>query len=452
MVEFLEEILIKEKFTLLIISHDRHFINTIVTRVVEVENMNIVSYDGGYDQFLIKKEQRLQSMKKEHENLLRFLKKEEEWLRRGVKARLTRNQGRKKRVFDLRDKAKKDPTLIRKMMVDLEREKKSFNSEGSISKKKMLFDIENLDYSIAGKNLIEGFTTRILQRDKIAIVGHNGSGKSTLLKLLLGRLQPNAGTIKQGEFEIGYFDQHREMLSDEKSIVETFLPKGGDRVDVQGKSMHIYAYLKSFLFPEEYLQKKVGLLSGGEKNRVALALLLTKKVDCLILDEPTNDLDIQTINILEEKLINFQGALLFVSHDRYFIDKIASKLIIFKGKGVVEESHQNYSEYLSIEKNINELYEMEKNVKKENQTKEPPKPKIQTKLSYKDQRDLDRLPDIIDELEAKIEEITACLYDPKCYEEQGLTSVADALKKVEEEYEKVSERYLEVLELEENLT
>jgi len=452
MVEFLEEILIKEKFTLLIISHDRHFINTIVTRVVEVENMNIVSYDGGYDQFLIKKEQRMKSMKKEHENLLRFLKKEEEWLRRGVKARLTRNQGRKKRVFDLRDRAKKDPTLIRKMMIDLEREKKSFNSEGSISKKKMLFDIENLNYSIAGKKLIEGFSTRILQRDKLAIVGHNGSGKSTLLKLLLGRLQPNSGTIKRGEFEIGYFDQHREMLDDDKTIVETFLPKGGDRVEVQGRSMHIYAYLKSFLFPEEYLQKKVGLLSGGEKNRVALALLMTRKVDCLILDEPTNDLDIQTINILEEKLINFQGALIFVSHDRYFIDKIASKLIIFKGNGVVEESYQEYSEYLAIEKNIDELYEMEREIKPiDTKPIAPSQPKKRTKLSYNDQRDLERLPDEIEKLEAKMDEITNCLYDPACYEEKGLTNVADELKKVEEEYEKISERYLEVLELEEEL-
>ncbi|NOZ91085.1 MAG: ABC-F family ATP-binding cassette domain-containing protein [Epsilonproteobacteria bacterium] len=454
MVEFLEEILIKEKFTLLIISHDRHFINTIATRIVEIEEMNIVSYDGGYDQFLIKKEQRMQSMKKEHENLLRFLKKEEEWLSRGVKARLTRNQGRKKRVFELREKAKKDPTVIRKMMIELEREKKSFNSDGSVSKKKMLFDIENLNYSIAGKKLIENFTNRILQRDKIAIVGHNGSGKSTLLKLLLGRLKPDSGTIKRGEFEIGYFDQHREMLNDEKTIVETFLPKGGDRIQLDnGKSMHIYAYLKSFLFPEEYLQKKIGYLSGGEKNRIALALLFTKKVDCLILDEPTNDLDIQTINILEEKLINFQGALIFVSHDRYFIDKIASKLLIFKGNGVVEESFQNYSEYLSIERSINDLYEMEDEVKKE--TAKPKetasKNKKRTKLSYKDQRDLEQLPAVIEELEEKIEEVNSCLYDPKCYEERGLVTVADELKKLEEEYEKVSDRYLEVLEMYEDL-
>ena len=414
--------------------------------------MNIVSYDGGYDQFLVKKEQRMHSMKKEHENLLRFLKKEEEWLSRGVKARLTRNQGRKKRVFQLRDKAQKDPTLIRKMMIDLEREKKSFNSEGSIAKKKMLFDIEDLNYTIAGKKLIENFTTRILQRDKIAVVGHNGSGKSTLLKLLLGRIEPNSGTIQRGEIDIGYFDQHREMLDDDKSIVETFIPKGGDRVIVQGKSMHIYAYLKSFLFPEEYLQKKIGLLSGGEKNRVALALLMTKKVDCLILDEPTNDLDIQTINILEEKLLNFQGALIFVSHDRYFIDKIASKLLIFKGNGIVEESFQNYSEYLSIEKSINELYKMEKDIKKEIiKPKETTQIKKRTKLSYKDQRDLERLPVTIEELEEKIAQINRCLYDPKCYEEKGLVTVADELNKLEKEYDEVSDRYLELLELQEEL-
>ncbi len=453
MVEFLEEILIKEKFTLLIISHDRHFINNIVTRIVEVENMNIVSYEGGYDNYLILKEQRMLSMAKTHNTLVKFLKKEEEWLRRGVKARLTRNQGRKQRVFELRDQAKTNPTLIRKMMIELEREKKSFNSEGSISKKKMLFDIENLHYSVAGKNLINGFTTRILQRDKLAIVGHNGSGKSTLLKLLLGRLQPNAGTIDKGEFAIGYFDQHREMLDDTKNIMDTFCPDGGDVVDVQGKNMHVFAYLKSFLFPEEYMTKKVGLLSGGEKNRVALALLLTRKVDCLILDEPTNDLDIQTINILEEKLINFPGALIFVSHDRYFIDKIANKLIVFKGNGEVEESYQNYSEYLAIEKNINDLYEMEKEVQKETKNKETQEVKVkkQTKLSYKDQRDLERLPDLIEALEAKMDAINACLYDPKCYEEKGIVVVAEELKKVETEYEEMSERYLEVLELYETL-
>jgi ATP-binding cassette subfamily F protein uup len=457
MVEFLEEILLKEKFTLLIISHDRHFINSIATRIVEVENMNIVSYEGGYDNYLVLKEERMKSIAKTHNTLLKFLKREEEWLSRGVRARLTRNQGRKARVFELRDQAKKDPTLIRKMQIELEREKKSFNrgDEKGVSKKKMLFDIENLHYAIAGKNLIEGFTTRILQRDKIAIVGHNGSGKSTMLKLLLGRLEPNKGLIDQGDFKIGYFDQHREMLDNNRTILDTFCPDGGDIVDVMGKNMHVFAYMKSFLFPEEYMTKKVGMLSGGEKNRVALALLFTKKTDCLILDEPTNDLDIQTINILEEKLLNFPGALIFVSHDRYFIDKIATKLLVFKGDGVVEESFQEYSEYLLIEKNINELYEIEKTVKQKPTGVEPSQEtqlvKKKTKLSYKDQRDLERLPELIEELEAKIDKINACLYDPACYEEKGLVNVADELKKVEAEYEEMSERYLEVLEMEEEL-
>ncbi|HIC78542.1 MAG TPA: ATP-binding cassette domain-containing protein, partial [Sulfurovum sp.] len=352
--------------------------------------------------------------------------------------RLTRNQGRKARVFELRDKAQKDPTLIRKMQIELEREKKSFNRDGEkgMSKKKMLFDIENLHYSIAGKELIKGFTTRILQRDRIAIVGHNGSGKSTLLKLLLGRLQPTQGTIDQGEFAIGYFDQHREMLDESKNILDTFCPDGGDIIDVQGKNMHVFAYLKSFLFPEEYMLKKIGMLSGGEKNRVAIALLLTKKVDCLILDEPTNDLDIQTINILEEKLMNFPGALLFVSHDRYFVDKVATKLIVFKGHGEVEESFQNYSDYLEIEKSIDDLYEIEKEVKNISSKPKEIKIKVKTKLSYKDQRDLERLPDLIDKLETKIDEINACLYDASCYEAKGLINVTDELKRVETEYEK----------------
>jgi len=421
MVEFLEEMLLKEKFTLLFISHDRHFIDTIATRVVEVDNQKLVSYKGGYRDYLEQKEERMRNMQKSHDNLLRLLKQEEAWLSKGVRAREKRNQGRKKRVFDLRDEAKHNPTLIHKMMIELEREKKHFNREEGVSRKKLLFDLEEVSYSIANKTLITKLTTRILQKDKIAIVGYNGSGKSTLLKLMLGRLKEDSGVIKRGDFEIGYFDQHRELLDDNKSLLETFCPDGGDIIDVQGNNMHVYGYLKSFLFPEEFLDKKVGSLSGGEKNRVALALLLIKKVDCLILDEPTNDLDIQTINILEEKLINFTGAILFVSHDRYFIDKIASKLFIFKGNGVVEESYQSYTEYLDIEKEIKELNIISDEAKLQTvKPKDIRKPKKQTKLSYKEQRDLELLPIRIDELEEKIDEVNKCLYNPDCYQERNL--------------------------------
>jgi len=452
MVEFLEEILLKEKFTLLFISHDRHFIDTIATRVIEVENQGLVSYKGGYRDYLVQKEERMKSLAKSHDTLVKMLKREEEWLGKSVRAREKRNQGRKARVFELREQAKKNPTLIRKMQVELEREKKSWKGEKGLSKRKMLFDIEHLKYSIADKLLIEDFSTRILQRDKLAIVGVNGAGKSTLLKLLLGRLKADAGLIHKGDFSIGYFDQHREMLNDEHTLIETFCPDGGDHVDVQGAHMHVYAYLKTFLFPEEYMTKKVGQLSGGEKNRVALALLFTKNVECLILDEPTNDLDIQTITILEDKLIAFPGALLFVSHDRYFIDKIASKLFIFKGNGVVEESYQTYTEYLEIEKEMKELDSLEKEVKTTVQKEEVIKEKKQTKLSYKEQQAYDNLPDEIEALEVKIAQINDCLYNPECYEEKGLSVLTEELASLEKTYEEKTEAYLEVLEIFESLS
>jgi ATP-binding cassette subfamily F protein uup len=453
MVEFLEEILLKEKFTLLFISHDRHFIDTIATRVIEVENLKLVSYKGGYRSYLEQKEARLKALEKQHENLLKLLKHEEEWLGKSVRAREKRNQGRKRRVFDLRDQAKSNPTLIRKMQLELQREQKHFNRTQSVGKKKMLFDIEDLCYQIADKTLIENFSNRILQRDKIAIVGVNGAGKSTLLRLLLNRLKPNSGTIKRGEFSIGYFDQHREMLKDDETLIGTFCPNGGDHINVRGSNMHVYAYLKSFLFPEEFLTKKISQLSGGEKNRVALALLFSKNVDCLILDEPTNDLDIQTINILEEQLINFAGALIFVSHDRYFVDKIASKLFIFKGNGIIEESYQSYTEYLEIEKEIKELDTLSVELQKEPKESKPTqsKPKKLKKLSYKDQREFDALPDEIEELEAKIESLNNCLANPECYQEKGLSALSNELQEIEALYEEKSDRYLELLELYEEI-
>ncbi len=452
MVEFLEEILLKEKFTLLFISHDRYFIDSIATRIVDVENQNLVSYKGGYSSFLQQKEARLVAMQKQHDNLIRFLRKEEEWLSRGVQARQTRNQGRKRRVFDLREEAKDNPALIQKMKIELEREKKAFMGEKIVSKKRMLFEIKELSYSIADKCLINNFTARILQKDKIAIVGHNGSGKSTLLKLLLDRLTPSGGSIKRGEVSIGYFDQHREMLNDEHTLIETFCPNAGDRVVVDGKEMHVYGYLKNFLFPKEYLGKKLGQLSGGERNRVALALLFTKNYDCLILDEPTNDLDIQTINILEEKLQSFQGAVIFVSHDRYFVDKIAQKLLVFRGAGTLEESHQAYSDYLALEKDLDTLYGIEKQVSQAKKTSGQPKAtKKPTKLSYKDKNDLEKLPELIEDIETQIEQLNACMYDPDCYESEGLVMLSQKLAKLEEECERMSERYLEVLELEETI-
>ncbi len=445
MVEFLEELILKEQYTLVFISHDRYFIDQIATRTIEVEDGSLREYRGGYSDYLTQKEEYLRTLQKQHENLLGTLKTENEWFARGVRARLKRNEGRKERLMQLREAAKTNPAKIRKMSLEIQREAKHFNRDKSVNKQKMLFEVENLGVTLGDKLLIKGFTTRILQKDVIAIVGPNGTGKSTLLKVLLGRIKPTTGVIKQGDFSIGYFDQHRELLDDTKNLIETFCPNGGDRVNVRGSNMHVYGYLKNFLFPREFLDKKIGTLSGGEKNRVALALLFTKNVDCLILDEPTNDLDIPTINILEEQLQNFPGAVILVSHDRFFVDKIAKKLFIFKNHdGEIEESHQLYSEYLEDEKERREIEsivnEAEKTIPKKVVVQEKPKA---LKLTYKENESLKTLPQEIEQLEAQIDTINACLADPACYSEKGITVIAKELAAAKELYEaKVDELLL----------
>ena len=450
MVEFLEELLLKNNFTLLFISHDRYFIDNIATNVIEVDGGELRKFNGGYSSYLEQKSQILSNLQKEHENLLRLVKQEAHWMQHGVTARRKRNERRKSEYFDLKQKAKSNPAYIKKMSIELQREQKSFNSEEKQqNKKKMLYELDNIYKSLGEKELIKDFTARILQKDTIAIVGPNGSGKSTLLKIFMEKMQIDKGSFKKGDFQIGYFDQQRDMLDDEKTIMEIFCPNGGDRVVLDdGRNLHVFGYLKNFLFPKEYLDKKVGALSGGEKNRVALALLFTKRVDCMILDEPTNDLDIPTINILEEYLQNFQGALIFVSHDRYFVDKIAKKLFVFTGNGHIMESFQPYSEYLEIEKELKELDNLESDIEKEkNNPKIENLPKKQVKLSYKDQREYDSLPKELEKIEEKIEEINGCLADPKCYEKIGIIVLSKELEETKAIYEEKVERFLTLEEL-----
>jgi ATP-binding cassette subfamily F protein uup len=450
MTEFLEELLLKDKYTFIVVSHDRYFIDRIATRVVELENCKLRSFKGGYADYIRQKEELLKAKEKEYENELRLLKREEEWLRRGVKARLKRNEGRKKRVLELRERVKKDRSEIRQIEMQLKRELLAKEDE-KINRKKVMFEIDKLTKSLGNKLLIKDFSTRILQKDKIAIVGKNGSGKSTLLKILIGEEKPDGGIIKTGEnVKIGYLDQRKSMLSDDKDLIETFCPQGGDHVNVRGRNMHVYGYLREFLFPPEYLTKKIGVLSGGEKTRVALALLFTKDFDVLILDEPTNDLDIPTINILEEYLMDFEGSVIFVSHDRYFVDKIAKKMFIFKGNGVVEESHIPYTEYLEIEKEL-KLIENVKWKAENEEKKEKPKKRVQKKLSYKEQRELEELPKLIEELEITIAEIEECLANPKCYQEKGLVTLSEELEEIKKIYDNKVERYLELEEKREAL-
>ena len=449
MVKFLEDMLKSSNQSIVFISHDRYFIDALATRCVEVEDASLKNFEGGYANYLTKKEEILASLAKSHETLLKQLKAEEEWLRRGVKARLKRNEGRKERVLAMREEAKKNPGVIRRVRLELERASKNFNQTQSQNRKKMLFEFKNLSKSIDGKVLFEKFDARILQGERIAIVGRNGSGKSTLLKILLGLEKQSSGEIKRGEVSIGYFDQARNVLDDDKSLIETFCPNGGDHVLVRGRNMHVYGYLKNFLFPKEFLDKKIGVLSGGEKNRVALAMLFTKTYDVLVLDEPTNDLDIATINILEDYLQSFEGAILLVSHDRYFVDKMANKLWAFEGTKI-NVLHEEYSVYLELEDEMKELDKFEKELaNSQNEAKQ--KSKSGAKLSYKQTQILNTYPDKISALEARVAELNEGLSDPKIYQEVGLTKLYEELEKAKAELENLENEYFEVLEIAEEL-
>lgn len=450
MVRFLEDMLKSSRQTIVFISHDRYFIDALATRSVEIEEGALASFDGGYANYLAKKEEILASLAKSHETLLKQLKAEEEWLRRGVKARLKRNEGRKERVLAMREEAKKNPGVIRRVRLELERASKNFNQTQSVNRKKMLFEIKQLSKNIGGKQLFSGFNARVLQGERIAIVGRNGSGKSTLIKILLGFEKPSSGEIKRGEVRVGYFDQSRSALDDDKSLIETFCPNGGDHVMVRGRNMHVYGYLKNFLFPKEFLDKPIGVLSGGEKNRVALALLFSKEYDVLVLDEPTNDLDIATINILEDYLQSFEGAIIIVSHDRYFVDKIAHKLWAFEGTAI-EVLHQEYSVYLELEDELAELGKFEASLSSEAEQAQKQKSKTSAKLSYKQTQILSSHPEKIAALEAKIKELNAGLSDPKIYQQIGLTALYNDLEAAKSELETLENEYFEVLEIAENL-
>ncbi|WP_086282464.1 ribosomal protection-like ABC-F family protein [Campylobacter devanensis] len=449
MVRFLEELLLASNQTIVFISHDRYFIDRLATRSVEIEDGALRSFDGGYANYLTKKEEILRSLAKSHETLIKNLKSEEEWLRRGVKARLKRNEGRKQRILAMREEAKKNPGLIRRVKLELERASKSFNGGGlNQNRKKMLFECKNLSKTIDNKVLFSDFNARVLQGERIGIVGRNGSGKSTMLKILLGELSPDSGVINRGDIKIGYFDQSRKSISDDKSLIELFCPNGGDHIMVRGRNYHVYGYLKNFLFPKEFLDKPVGVLSGGEKNRLALALLFTKEYDCLILDEPTNDLDIATINILEEYLLSFEGAILIVSHDRYFIDKITNKLWAYEN-GKIEQIYMEYSEYLDIEEELNQLSDIESELGQNIETKEKQKTS-KVKLTYKQNQILQNHPALIEALESRISELNHALSTPEIYQKIGLQTLFEELEEKKGELNLLENEYFEVLELSQN--
>ena len=441
MVEFLEQLLLKNNFTLLFISHDRYFIDNIATSVVEVEDGVLRRFNGGYSDYLEQKTHLLENMQKDHENLLRLVKREAHWMQRGVTARRKRNERRKSEYFDLKKQARSNPAQIRKMSLELQREQKSFNTDDNQkNKKKMLYELDDVCKTLGDKELIKDFTTRILQKDTIAIVGPNGSGKSTLLKIFMEKMKVDSGAFKKGDFNIGYFDQQRDMLDDERNLLETFCPNGGDRVILDdGRNMHVFGYLKNFLFPREYLDKKVGTLSGGEKNRVALALLFTRKVDCLILDEPTNDLDIVTLNVLESFLLDYPGCLLVVSHDRYFMDKIVDHLFVFRGDGVIEDFPGNYSDFRAYEDSADVAQKEENKAEKKDWKQNNPT----GNLSFNEQKEYQKIEKEIKDLESQKVAIEQLFSDGKVAD-VDIQKKARDLEEIIRKIETKEERWFEL--------
>lgn len=450
MVRFLEEMLLNSKQTIVFVSHDRYFIEKIATKTVEIENGKVRIFDGGYESYLVKKAEILASMTKTHETLLKQLKKEEEWLRRGVKARLKRNEGRKQRVFTMREEAKKNPGVINRVKLELERATLSFNAGGiNQNRKKLFFECKNLSKKLGDKLLFKDFSTRILYGERIGIVGKNGAGKSTILKLFLGQLAPDYGEIKTSDIKIGYFDQARTNIDENKSLIENFCPNGGDHILIKGRHMHVYGYLKNFLFPKEFLDKPVSVLSGGEKNRLALAKLFTKDYDCLILDEPTNDLDIATINILEEYLMSFDGVIIIVSHDRYFVDKIANKLFIFEKENITQ-TLITYTEYLEFEDEMRELDEIGAQIQIEEKSTQKDKT-ANSKLTYKQNKILQEYPQKIEQLEKRIKELNLALSTPEIYQQIGIQELFEELEEKKGDLNSMENEYFEVLSIAENL-
>ena len=416
-IEWMENLLSGFSGSLIVVTHDRRFLDHIATRIIELDRGTLRSYPGSFSVYSEKKAQEL-AVEAEHNRLFdKFHAQEEAWIRKGIEARRTRNQGRVKRLEQLR----RERAARREVQGQI-----NFNLNSGEASGKIIAELEHAGFSYDNRLIMQDFSAIIQRGDKIGLIGPNGIGKTTFLKLILGELQPTSGKIRLGSRqEVAYFDQFRSSLNDNDTVFDT-IGQGNDYVEIGQQRKHVIGYLEEFLFSPARAHSPVKSLSGGERNRLLLAKLFTRPANILVLDEPTNDLDIDTQELLEELLRDYQGTVFLVSHDRTFLDNVVTQSIVFKGNGVLKEYIGGYQDYIDAQKREEALQPLAKIEVKNNPVNDKSKTKNRRndKLSFNEQRELNALPEEIAALENEQTQLTEKLSDPEIFKNDYKQAVA----------------------------
>ncbi|GAB1470062.1 ATP-binding cassette domain-containing protein [Chloroflexota bacterium] len=429
-IDWLEDFLKRWGGTLLFVTHDRVFLQKLTTRIIELDRGNVYDWACDYPTFLERKEAMLDAEQTQNVIFDKKLAQEEQWIRKGIEARRTRNEGRVLALKRLRQQRSERRDLLGKVKMQIGTEKRSG---------RLVIEAENISYSYAEKLIIENFTTTIQRGDKIGIVGANGSGKTTLLKLLMGQLQPQTGEVRHGtNLDIVYFDQLRAQLDESKSVLDN-VGQGRDTVTINGRTRNLMGYLEDFLFTRDRVRAPITALSGGERNRLLLARLFAMPANLLILDEPTNDLDIETLEILEDMLLEYDGTLLLVSHDRAFLNNLAASTLILDGSGSVKEFIGGYEDWQKQLDAAPASKSLKPAQSPQAESKPDSKPAIR-KLSYNEKRELAELPQRIQQLEEEQSQLTLKMEAPSFYQQESAI-INQAIERLEQIHKELAQAY-----------